>query len=474
MKMTAIFPVLLLLALPSPAQGRPEGKIEEYIPKIRAKLEELSKEDPLLLSEVLSRLSGLEKAIHKKFSSRDLLAEATKMFEKTWDAVVQAMEEENLPWKENHFLETSKFFLERNDGPRALRICLAGARRYPKSRYLLDNLGLAYLLAAREAKKPRERTQALKKAYRAFKRAVRLKPDTYHAHFGLFQAAYHLGRYETALEELEKYKSFKDAPRPMKRPRTMEGKTLLGAGRFDKAAALLKDPATLKEDSSNGILAVRALALAGKTEEALALAEELEKKGVDPRLARWAKADLLIFLGKRKEAVRFLKKHPVKRKKDETEAEFKLARQAQAGLRYLSLLTPKTVGKIRRGLPKILDHKFILFLPGKGKKPKEMLLNSSSIAMAKLMINCPPSAKIGENTVYLALLSLDLQRHKPTFFEKKYVLPYKVWTDDVKKLGTPDGLRECIRKLRRGLLDPEFNCALTAWKLAQYLETKLE
>ncbi len=474
MRNARLVPVLLFLAVFSFAQETPRQDFDQALSKARRELEGLSKEDPVLLSRVLSRLAALEKAIAKKIQSKELPEKAMAIFEKTWDVVTQVLVEENLPWKERHFLNASKFFTERDDPARALKICLAGKRKYPKSRFILDNLGLAYLLEARDASKAEERTRALRKAYRTFKKAVKLKPDTYHAHFGLFQAAYHLGRYETALEELEKFRSFKDAPRPLKKPRTMEGKTLLGAGRFEKAAAALKDPAALREDPNNGILAMRALALAGKTKEALALAEELEKKGADPRLARWAKADLLIFLGKKKEAVHFLKKHPVKRKKDESKGSFLLAGQAQAGLRFLSLLGPKTTSKIRRGLPKILDHKFILFLPGKGKKPKELRLNASPIAMAKLMIECPPSVKIGENTVYLSLLSLALQRHKPTSFEKKYVLPYKVWTEDVKKLGTPDGLRECIRKLRRGLLNPSFNCALTAWKLAQYLETKLE
>ncbi len=465
-----LFSFLLLLFLP-PIRAQQEVSFQ----KLKARLEQLSKVDPRYLSGSLEEMASVEKHLKKKYKdNKKALAVAAKVLKKTWDMVVQVLGDDKLPWKEYHYLNASLFFTRRNDYARAQKICLAGKKKYPESRFIRDNLGLAYLLEAKLASGRASREEALRKAYLAFREALRLKPDTYHAHFGLFQAAFHLGRFQTALKELRKYKAFKDAPNPMKKPRTMEGKTLLGAGDFKGAADFLDDPKTFQEDPSNRILAMRARALEGKTGRAVALAEGMEKEGVDRRLARWAKADLLIFLGRKKEAIHFLKKHPVKRKKDESEEEFKLAKEAQAGLRFLSLLTPKTTGKIRRGLPKILDHEFILLVPGKGKKPRRMLFHSSPLAMAWLMLECPRSVKIGENTVYLALLSLELQRHKPTSREKKY-LPEKFRKDPrVVKLGTPDGLRECIRKLDRGLLDPEFNCALAGWRLARFLETKLE
>src|SRR5262249_37428621 len=85
-----------------------------------------------------------------------------------------------------HYVEVSSPLLEEYAAA-ALKVAEAGLTHFPDSRFLFDHVGFAHTRIADESRPGKARMASLSAAEEAFRKGLKLQPDTYHAHLGLSQ-----------------------------------------------------------------------------------------------------------------------------------------------------------------------------------------------------------------------------------------------------------------------------------------------
>lgn len=321
-----------------------------------------------------------------------------------------------------HFVEAGSPLL----GPcpaEALAISEAGVKAFPQSRFLLDHVGTAHLGLAMARRPGAARVDGLRRAEQAFRQALQLPPDTFHAHAGLFQCLDFLGEVQEALRELRHVLADADGQRAIPTPWVHVTSLLLRAGTPREALATL-EAAKTDDDADplwRPILLLRAHAIAKDVPATEAAAKALRELEDSPR-TQLEVADALFFIGRKSDAQKVLARLPAigKWESDEERVGQLFAQSGAALAAYWQTNDITAKGPLRAGLTKALDHKFVVMDPTAKPKPKESDLSASPRAMAYLVTQAMQSDEGQKDWANRVLLVLSVQAsadYKPPAFE---------------------------------------------------------
>jgi len=317
-----------------------------------------------------------------------------------------------------HFIEASSPLLEGNP-QEALAIAEAGIAKFPDSRFLFDHVGFAHSRLALAMRPTAARLAGLRAAESAFRKALQCKPDTWHAHLGLYQVLDHLGTCDEALRELDTAQKDAEGAAALTVPWRRRATLLMRSGKAKDAIAILKAATPGDDDEvDRQILLLRAAALAKDAATMEATTKQLRGADDSPRMLVEV-ADALACAGRKDDALKLLGARPA-RSKFETEDERveQLHLQSAAALELVLKTTDwGAKGPTRVALTKALGHSFNVMDPS-SKPPKNVDLSSSPAAMASLCANQPASEpKDWGNRILLVLCLRALPGYKPEKFE---------------------------------------------------------
>lgn len=319
---------------------------------------------------------------------------------------------------EQHFVEASSPFIEARP-EEGLAISEAGVAKFPESRFLLDHVGFAQSGMAFAMRASAAQLARLRAAEAAFRKALKCKPDTHHAHIGLYQVLDHLGECDEALRELDTTLKHPEGAASLNLTWLRRASLLIRSGKAKDATAVLKEAAADDDDKMDlQIMRLRAAAIAKDVAGIEAAAKELRAIADSPRTLVEI-ADALAFAGKKDDALKLLAKRPA-RSKFETEEE-RIAQQHLQSAEALELVLKTTdwgvKGPTRVALTKALGHTFTVV--DSSAKPPKLDLSSSPLAMASLLVNKPVTApKDWGNRILLVLCLRAMAGYEPGKLEK--------------------------------------------------------
>ena len=445
-----------VVACASPARAQDEAGKQDPSPRGMARS----------TRALLKELTGLEEADKPSDQQKEDLARCRKALQQLVDRFKEAREDLTL----DHFVEVSSVMLEEQRGAECLAVAEAGLARFPESRFLLDHIGFAQTLIGVGLKPGARRLAALEAAEKAFRKALPLKPDTWHAHIGLAQALDLLDRPAEALVELAAGMRDAAGAKTIGRPWQLRAALLLRAGKHKDALAELQaagSTAPTEDQTALRILTLRATVLAGDTKKAPELVTALLAAD-DSALATGAAADALLWLGKRDDAVKLLDKRPVgtagaEGEEDRADA---IRKQSHETLKVMARTSDwSPAGPLRGALVKSLGHAFVAMDMGKDGKPVKVDHSGSPVLMAHLVQGIPhESAKDWGNFILLALCLRAIDGYKPNESEKRIHTA-------LSKRGLPrsDELPAVLMELRRMVGDPSAAGGLCARRAAEKL-----
>ncbi|HEU4420334.1 MAG TPA: tetratricopeptide repeat protein, partial [Planctomycetota bacterium] len=368
---------------------------------------------------------------------------------------------------EQHFVRAGFPFLG-GEWQAALAISEAGTARFPESRFLHDHVGYARITGAFAEPPSAARVAGLGAAEAAFRKALQCKPDTWHAHAGLYQVLEHLGYCDEALRELDKALQHAEAGATINLTWLRRTGLLMRCERAKEALAVLK--AVTPEDDEKvdvQIMLLRATALCGDAAATQAAANALRALESSPRTLVEA-ADALAYAGKTDEALKLLAQRPKHGKfESEEEREAQLYSQsAEAMEAFLKATDFSPGGPLRAALTKALDHHF--FLMGAGGRQDD--LAGSPVMMTKLLGDsgmAEEPIKDWGNHVLFVLSMRAVPAHEPTPAEQQLVAMMKQ-----QRWPTADDIPGRLLALRAAVGEPDQVGALTALRAVEKLDPK--
>ena len=368
---------------------------------------------------------------------------------------------------EQHFVEASSPLIE-DEWQAGLAISEAGTAKFPQSRFLHDHVGAGRHLGALAERPSAARVAGLNSSEAAWRKALQCKPDTWHAHFGLYQVLEHLGYCDEALRELDTALKNAEAKKAINVQWLRRAGLLMRTERAKEALAVLA--AAVPEDDEDKvavqIMVLRATALAGDAEATQAAANALRTLESSPRTLVEA-ADALAYAGKKPEALALLAQRP-KRAKPESEEQREAqlySQSAEAMEAFLKATDHSPGGPLRAALTKALDHHFLTMEGGKQED-----FASSPLMMSKLLGSpSMPEEPIKDwgNHVLFVLSMRAVPAYKPSPAEKKLA-------DMLKKdrWPTADDIPCRLLELRKAVGEPDEVGALTALRAVEKLDPK--
>ncbi|GEM_PF-6001851 len=387
------------------------------------------------------------------------------------EALVAALEDRSKAWTENHYLAVSKCLLDLGPPRLCARAAEAGLKRFPKSRFLLDNRGMAYLRIATETEDDDEFAEAADLAEESFLAARKLPPKTFHASFGLFQLYRLVGEDEDAwkaLSRLEGFREWKMGLRPFFRFDI--GQLLIGRDRFEEALRELEDPQVLEDHPLEGrVLLARVRALLGKTGKALETSSEAVKRFPGEPSALAAHADLLAELGKRSEALKLLGK-PRPEPEGEEDADSKDEKKSLSCLTLLLRREKAPPEKLRKDLTRALGHRFLVIENDeKTGKPKQTDVISDPYFLLQLLEDRDdtPVAWVESLLKFLAVKALPAYKESPREAKLRATL---IEEEKLKAWRNGEAIEEYRKEILKGLADPDFAGAFLARRLLKRWE----
>jgi hypothetical protein len=365
-------------------------------------------------------------------------------------------------WTAQHFVEAGSPLLQ-DHAAEALAISEAGAKRFADSRFLWDHVGFARLGLAAENRPGAARVAALQRAKDAFATALKLQPETVHAHVGMFQALDLLDEVDGALRELAAIEAAPVDGKPaLPDPGTKRAGLLLRAGKPKDALAALDALGTADADAAvpRAILRVRAYALRKDAAPTMGACRTLLTIEDTPRI-RIETADALFFVGDKAAAEKELMRLPPPGKWETEEQRIAqlCVQSGKALAAYWSATDVAPKGPLRPALAKALGHSFLVMDPSAKPKPKETDLSASPFAMAHVATQAltADDAQV-KNWANRALLVLSLQGQKgytPPPFEKG------ILAAAVQDPAKPDDVAGLVLDARRAVGDPDAGCPLS-------------
>jgi hypothetical protein len=300
----------------------------------------------------------------------------------------------------------------------ALQITEAGLEHHPDARFLWDHAGMARLQIAVSGRPSAEQVAELKRSEQAFRKALALAPDTFHAHLGIAQALSQLDEPAAALAELDLAMQDEQAKAAAPNAWLIRAGLLLRCGRTKEAVKVLTDPGLgddLREPAR--VLLLRAHALGNDAAAATALITKLQTEA--PGLAtNLAAADALAYLGKKAEALKLLAQRPATAAGGAETDDVLLAQGAATMEAFWKATDISPKGPLRAAMTKALDHHFLVVDATAKPQPKETDVGSSPLLMSRLLAKAPATpAKAWGNRVLLILCIRAVREHKATPFE---------------------------------------------------------
>jgi tetratricopeptide (TPR) repeat protein len=370
-----------------------------------------------------------------------------------------------------HYVEASSPLLEPYPLA-AVRVAEAGLKHFPDARFLYDHIGFAKTRLAADEKPCAQQLADFRAAEQAFRKALTLQPDTFHAHLGLFQALDHLGRYDEALQQLDVAAKTAGSEAPPLLP-LWRGCLLLRARKPAEAMAALQAEALQAKVDADGelkryvlVLLLRAAALGGDAAKVAAQTQAL-KAADDSPAATLEAADALLSIGKKADAMKLLANKPAAAKDGGDETETAQLAQSFAALEVVANATDfGAASPLRIPLGKALGHAFLTMLPDKSGKTKEVDLSGSPVMMGSLLRSAPAAPpKEWGNRLLLALCIEAMPAHKPSAEETKVAAA-------VKDVAKAEDLPAVLAAMNYAVGDPTEPCGLASLRCAEKLQGK--
>ena len=370
---------------------------------------------------------------------------------------------------EQHYVEASSPFIQSHPKP-ALQITDAGLKLFPESRFLHDHRGFAQTKIAMDLHPCAARVKALQDAEAAFRKALTCKPETWHAHVGLFQVLDQLDKCDEALSELAIAEKDPAAKEGFVIPWQLRASVLMRAGKPKDAVKLLTTEKIEAADTVDQlVLLVRANALANDAAATQAAITKLRAADTTPRSLIEA-ADALAYLGKKPDALKLLAQRPPLGKwSSEQERIAQIWSQCGAAMEVFWNATDfSPTGPLRGALTKALDHSFMFMKDG-----KEANLSSSPLMMCKLLEgaaqNVSEHIKDWGNHTLFVLSARAAPAHKPDASEQFMIDSYAKNNDPIPGV---DDIPARLLALRNNVGDPEAGGTLTGLRAIEKLEAK--
>jgi len=356
----------------------------------------------------------------------------------------------------------------------AVRVAEAGLKRFPDARFLYDHIGFAKTKLADDEKPCAQQLADFRAAEQAFRKALTLQPDTFHAHLGLFQALDHLGRYDEALQQLDVAEKTAGNEAPPMLP-LWRGCLLVRARKPAEALAALQADDLQARVAADGelkkyvlALMLRAAALAGDAAKVAAQTQAL-KAADDSPAATLEAADGLLAIGKKADAMKLLANKPAAGKDSDDERELAQLAQSFAALEVVANATDfGAASPLRIPLGKALGHSFHSMGADKSGKPYDLDLSGSPVMMGVLLRRAPATPpKEWGNRLLLALCIEAMPAHKPSPEETFLRASVK---DDLPKA---EDLSAVLAAMNYAVGDPTEPCGLASGRAAAKLQEKL-
>lgn len=377
----------------------------------------------------------------------------------------------------DHYVFVSERFIRAEIPEIAVTVCNSGLEKFPDSRFLYDNRGLARLVQFNQAETLDEQDRAARAARDDFRKATTLEPDTYHAHGGLAQALECLGDYGPALEAWQKALAFKDLPHS--KPHRKHGTLLMRNGRMSEAAAaFVKSRERGEADAHEAqVLEMRCLLLAGERERAIAAADAiLAAKTARHESLLLAAVDVCAEAAHPKTIDRLVglmaadRTLPPADEDDAAEDVIRHRKQARAALRVL--LTEgeklnedgKESAALRESIRKAVDHHVLMQGSEEHKK-----LENHPLLVFLLCETRDWSEKAWAEEILVALCAHALLQEAPSAVCRNMATALAGEEIDLDELLEPEEQRSRISGLDKTMFDADFPAAFAARKLMRRL-----
>ncbi|MCB9917195.1 MAG: hypothetical protein H6832_02170 [Planctomycetes bacterium] len=372
----------------------------------------------------------------------------------------------------DHYVFVSERFLRAEIPEIAVMVCDKGIEKFPDSRFLYDNRGLAHLVEFNQADTLDEENRAARAARDDFRKALTFEPDTYHAHAGLAQSLECLGDYGPALEAWEKALAFKDLPHAELHRK--HGTLLMRNGRMSDAAAAFAKSRERGEPDAHAarILEMRSLLLAGERERAVAAArasltareprhESLLLAAVDV-CAEASDGKTIDLLDRLMATDRTLP--PAN--EDESPADVIRHRgEARAALRVLFTEAGKALpAALRESIRKAVGHQVLMQGLGAQKE-----LENHPLLVFLLCEHRDWSEKAWAEELLVALCAHSILEAAPSDMCRNIATAMAGEEIDLGALLEPEELRSRITGLEKTIFDPTFPAAFAARRLMRQL-----
>ncbi|HEX6813944.1 MAG TPA: hypothetical protein VF384_20140 [Planctomycetota bacterium] len=411
--------------------------------------------------ELVQKLARLSEIEDPSFAQKAKLEAAQKELA---DLVATMAKGEGMT--EDHFVQASSPLIETHTRE-ALAISEAGVKRFPESRFLHDHTGFANTALAFRMQPSAARLTALLAAETAFRKALTCKPETFHAHMGLYQVLDPLGKCNEALVELEIAVKDPTAAEALNLLWSRRASLLMRSGKPKDALKYLQGVEVPDDESVMKLRSVvRANALAGDATATQAAIKAMRDAEASPSTLIEA-ADALAYLGKKAEALKLLAERPPKGPfKTEEEREAQLYSQSGAAMEeFLKATDYSHTGPLRAALTKALGHSYGFYDSG-----KQIDLSSSPVMMSKLLADMPlfdQKIKDWGNHLLFVLSVRAAPAHKPGPDEQKMLGLLKG-----QPMPTADDIAARLLALRYNVGEPDAVGVLMGLRAAEKLEVK--
>ena len=446
-------------SLPTPAQ------ISEKALALLSPLAEFEEE----ISELLDRLADDEdlsgdarKEIEAKLTKR---RQSLQRSRSRFEALLTRLGEKDKAWTEEHYIQVSYQCLNARRGLWSAEAADLGLERLGPKRFLLDQRGLSYLQLAADAEDEGKETAWLAQAEESFLDALKQKPDTFHAHFGLSQVYELQGESEKTLECLTRALAFAEGRKRIPFWRFRLGGVQLDLGRYEDCLETVDSSAARKEaEFEEMVLALRAHALLGHKDKALSRAKELDKGAPDDLRCVAVRADLLAHLGKREEALALIQKRmPKKEDTDEGSSEESDLRQSLASLAVLLRFESegsKDAEKLRKDLTAAVGHRVF----GMSSSGGILDMGDNPAAMLSLLDRVEESPKTWAEEILRMLCQRAMATYRATKEEEKFCKQF-LQEGQLDRFKDEDEHKDQRHYLENTMSDPDFVGAFVARRL---------
>ena len=396
----------------------------------------LAAQDAMPVEQLASTAQRLKAKLDRLGEIENPNAEEKKRLaetEKELDDLAEWIERQK-GFTEQHYVQAGAPFFETH--PRqALRITDAGLKPFPDSRFLNDHRGFALTKIAEDLHPCAAQLAAWHGAEAAFRKSLTCKPETFHAHAGLFQVLDHLDRCDEAMRELDAAMAHEAGKQAVEIHVFHRASMLMRAGKAKDALKLLQAAQVSDEDKVDHLVfLVRAAALANDAAAAQAAIPKLRAADTTPRSLIEA-ADALAYLGKKADALKLLaQRPPIGKFSNEQERLAQLWSQNGAAMEVFWTASDfSPAGPLRAALTKTLDHHFIVMDGG-----KQVELNTSPLMMCKLLGDAAKAANErdenikdwGNHTLFV-LCARAAPAHKPAGMEQNLVTMFTKNNDPI-------------------------------------------